>query len=246
MTNRGQPRIAFIDIETAPILATVWTLRDIQNVVWDERDTFLLSYAISWNSDKSIQTRCLPDYPLYDRNKHDDSALCRDIRQVLDEADIVVAHNGAAFDIKKIQARFMVNGLQPSSPFKTIDTLKLARKHFKFDSNKLDNIGRYLHCGRKIPNTGAELWRGCVNGDVKSWAVLRRYNAQDVRLLKNVYERLKPWVDIDLRPYSDSHGCPACLSSKIQRRGISVARSRRYQRLQCQDCGHWFSGELIK
>jgi len=243
----NSPRIAYLDIETAPILACVWTLRDIQNVVWVERDTFLLSFALLWEGEKSVQTYCLPDYPNYKKNKVDDAALAGELWRVLDAADIVVAHNGDSFDIKKINSRLAVHGYNPPSPFKTIDTLKLGRRTFKFDSNKLDHLGRYLGCGRKIPNTGANLWRGCVEGDAKSWRVLRKYNAQDVRLLERVYQRLKPWAKShDLRVYSGAHGCPACLSPNVQRRGISVARTRRYQRYHCQGCGAWFSGELIK
>jgi hypothetical protein len=44
----------------------------------------------------------------------------------MDEADIICAHNGDAFDIKKINSRLITNGFKPPSPFKTIDTLKAA------------------------------------------------------------------------------------------------------------------------
>ncbi len=241
------PKIAFIDIETSPIIAATWTLRDIQNVVWVERDTFLLSFAVLWSGERKVKTYCLPDFPGYAANRHDDRNLVGELFRVLSDADLVVAHNGDSFDIKKIQARLAVHGFPPPSPFKSIDTLKIARKHFKFDSNKLDNLGRYLGCGRKIPNTGADLWRRCVDGDPKAWELMRRYNAQDVLLLYRVFEKLKHWGGVpDLRPYAQqSSGCPTCLSNKIQRRGVAVARSRRYQRFQCQSCGAWFSGDKL-
>jgi DNA polymerase III epsilon subunit-like protein len=76
----------------------------------------------------------------------------------MDEADLICAHNGDAFDIKKINSRLIVNGFKPPSPFKTIDTLKIARRVFKFDSNKLDNIGRYLSRGPEDP----QHWRGAL------------------------------------------------------------------------------------
>jgi uncharacterized protein YprB with RNaseH-like and TPR domain len=240
------PKVAFIDIETAPILATVWSLFEA-NAVWVERDTFILGFAVQWAGEKAVKTYCLPDYPRYQKNKHDDGKLVADLWKILDEADVVVAHNGDSFDLKKINARLAVHGFKPPAPFKTIDTLKLARRTFKFDSNKLDNLGRYFGVGRKIPNTGAELWRGCVEGNAKSWRRMRRYNAQDVTLLVRVYERLKPWAKLpDFRIFNGAHGCPTCLSKNIQRRGVSVARSRRYQRYHCQDCGTWFSGAAIK
>jgi uncharacterized protein YprB with RNaseH-like and TPR domain len=245
MKQRG-PRIAFIDIETAPILMTAWGLFE-QNAVWVERDTFLLSFAVQWSDQKNVKTYALPDYPGYKRNKHNDKHLVRDLWKVLNAADLICAHNGDAFDIKKINSRLAVHGFTPPAPYKTIDTLKMARRQFKFDSNKLDNLARYFSIGRKLPNTGAVLWRGCVEGDPKSWRTMRRYNAHDVRLLRGVYEKLKCWSPThpDLRLYAGGAGCPTCQSNNIQRRGVSVAKARRYQRFQCLDCGSWHSGQSV-
>src|SRR5580704_8554988 len=240
------PKIAFLDIETAPILANIWTLYEA-NAVWVERDTFLLCFGVKWASEKRVKTFTLPDYPGYKKNKTDDSKLVAELNRILNEADIVVAHNGDSFDVKKINARLAVHGYPPPAPYKTIDTLKIARRNFKFDSNKLDNLGRYLNCGRKIQNMGADLWKRCIAGDPKAWKWMRRYNAQDVLLLERVYEKLKPWARThpDLRLYAFG-GCPTCRSDNIQRRGVSIARSQRYQRFQCQACASWFSGKQEK
>lgn len=244
------PKVLFIDIETAPIVAAVWSLFEA-NAVYVERDTFILSFAARWRDQKRTRTFALPDYPGYSRNKHRDKALCGTLHKYLNEADIIVAHNGDAFDIKKINSRLAVNGFRPPKPYKTIDTLKLARRVFKFDSNKLDNLGRYLGEGRKIPNTGAALWRGCVDGDPKSWRTMRRYNSQDVDLLVRVYERLKAWAPNhpDLRLYGAEIArldCPTCESSNTRKAGIHVKLKTRVQRHLCRDCGHWFLGASIK
>lgn len=242
----ASPRIAYLDIETAPILATIWELHEA-NAVWVERDTYMLCFSVLWAGEKRVKTYALPDYQGYKKNKHDDSKLVGDLNKVLNSADIVIAHNGDNFDLKKIRSRLIVHKYKPPAPFKTVDTLKLARRTFKFDSNKLDNLGRYLGCGRKIPNTGASLWRGCVEGDPKSWKRMKAYNAQDVYLLERVYHKLRSWSDhIDLRLYDGSKGCPTCLSTNVIRQGSRINRTRRYQRLQCQSCGSWFSGDLIK
>lgn len=244
------PKVLFIDIETAPIIAAVWGMFD-QNVVYVEHDTFILSFASRWSHEKKTHTWALPDYPRYKRDRRDDKSLCKELHAQLSEADICVAHNGDAFDIKKINSRLAVNGFKPPKPYKTIDTLKMARRVFKFDSNKLDNLGRYLGEGRKIPNTGAALWRGCVNGDPKSWRIMRRYNAQDVDLLARVYDRLKAWAPNhpDLRMYAaklDPLACPRCESVNTRKGGIHVKLTTRAQRHLCRDCGHWFLGKTIK
>jgi hypothetical protein len=244
-------KLLFIDIETAPILMTSWSMRPpYAGAVWVERDTLLLMASYKWSHEKSVKTVCLPDFPRYKRHKHDDKDLCRVLHSLLDEADIVCAHNGDQFDTKKINSRLIVHNLRPPSPYKTVDTLKIARRMFKFDSNKLDNIGRYLNEGRKIPNTGATLWRGCVEGDEKSWRTMRRYGKQDTALLVKAYERLRSWApshpDVNLyKAYQDKAGCPKCGSEDTQRRGIAVKQKWKYYRFQCQGCGGWFSGMKV-
>ena len=249
------PKLLFLDIETSPILITSWSLRPPHaSAVYVLRDTYILMISWKWGHQKKVHTAALPDFPRYRRNRHDDSALCGVVHHLMDQADIVVAHNGDAFDIKKINSRLITNGFQPPSPFKTIDTLKAARRAFKFDSNKLDNIGRYLNEGRKIPNTGADLWRGVVeDGDPKAWRIMRRYCKQDTELLARVYGRVKPWMPTHpnmnlykaVRDRPPGVQCPTCESTNTQRRGIHVRLKTRCHRYQCQDCGSWFFGKPL-
>jgi hypothetical protein len=245
MRQRG-PRIAFIDIETAPMIIAAWTPYEA-NAVWVERDTFILSFAVKWADRKTVKTYALPDYPGYRKDKCNDKRLAADLWNTLTAADIIIAHNGDAFDLKKINSRLAVHGFTPPAPSKSIDTLKDARRNFKFDSNKLDNLGRYLGVGRKLPHTGGHLWRKCIEGHMPAWRLMRRYNAQDVRLLESVYYKLRPWSKThpDLRVYSGAEGCPKCLSTHVQRRGEAVAKSRKYQRFQCMECSTWFPGKSV-
>src|ERR1700761_1504410 len=244
-------KLLFLDIETAPILMTSWSMRPpYAGAVWVERDTFILMFSYKWAHENTVKTCCLPDFARYKRNKHDDKEICKVLHGLMDEADIVCAHNGDAFDIKKVNSRLIVNGFGPPSPFKTIDTLKIARRVFKFDSNKLDNICRYLGEGRKIPNSGAALWKGCVDGDPAAWRTMRRYGKQDTALLVRGYERLRSWApthpNLNLyKFYQDRVGCPTCGSENIQRRGTIVKINTKRHRFHCQDCGHWFSGKAV-
>jgi DNA polymerase elongation subunit (family B) len=249
------PKVLFIDIETAPILMTSWSMRPpYAGAVYVIRDTYILMASYKWAHEKTVKAVSLPDFPRFKRNRHDDKDLCGALRKLLDAADIVIAHNGDSFDLKKISSRLITHDFKPPSPFKTIDTLKVSRGAFKFDSNKLDHIGRYLNEGRKIPNTGAELWRSVVeDGDPKGWATMKRYCKQDTALLARVYERIKPWAKNHpnmglyraVRDRPPGIPCPTCESSNTQRRGIAVKLSTRRHRFQCQDCGAWFSGKPL-
>lgn len=244
-------KILLLDLETAPSVGYVWGKYD-QNVIAFERDWFILSFAYKWLDEKDVVVHALPDYKNYKPARADDKPLIADLWKVLDDADIVVAHNGDSFDIKKSNARFLTHGLPPPSSYKTVDTLKIARKHFKFDSNKLNDLGEYLGVGSKLKHLGFAIWRGCMAGDEASWKTMVEYNAQDVSLLEKIYLKLRPWASHpDVRLYSDAAlhhrtDCPSCGSTKTQRRGRIIARTRKYQRWNCQSCGTWFQGDVMK
>ena len=237
------PRICLLDIETAPNLGHVWGMWE-QDVIDVERDWYMLSFAYKWLGEAKIHVRALPDYKKFKTDKHDDRELVRDLWNVFDEANVIIAHNGDRFDIKKSNARFIVHGLKPPSPFVSVDPLKIARKHFKFDSNRLDDLGRYLGVGRKIAHTGKKLWLGCVEGDERSWRTMRRYNRHDVELLERVYTRLRGWATThpDLSIYTRSHCCPSCQSARITQQGVKLTKTGHRQQYKCLDCGSWHSG----
>jgi DNA polymerase elongation subunit (family B) len=238
-------KVLLVDIETAPLVSWNWGVYE-QNAIDVKTSWYMLSFAAKWLGDKKVKTWALPDYSNYKKNKEDDSALVGELWKLYDTADVVVAHNGDRFDIKKSNARFIKHGFKPPAPYKQIDTLKVARARFAFTSNRLNDLAKYLQIGQKLPHTGFHLWQGCMTGDAKSWALMRKYNAHDVELLEQVYLRIRPWMTNhpDLTLYGDKIGCPSCQSSKIQRRGFNVARSRRTPRFQCMDCGGWWAGKV--
>ncbi len=237
--------VLLVDVETAPNLGWTWGMYE-QNVIDLKTSWYMLSFAAKWLGDKKVKTWALPDYPSYKKNKEDDSNLVGALWGLYNQADVVIAHNGDKFDIKKSNARFIKHGLNPPAPYKQIDTLKVARGRFAFTSNRLNDLAKYLKIGQKLPHTGFHLWQGCMTGDEKSWRLMRKYNAHDVDLLEQVYLRMRPWMvnHPNLTMYGDKVGCPACQSVNIQRRGFNVARTRKTPRFQCQSCGNWWAGKV--
>lgn len=235
-------KILLFDIETAPSLGFVWGKWE-QNVIEFERDWYMLSFSYKWLGDKKAKVVSLPDFKKpYKANQENDEYLSVMLWDLFDQADIIIGHNGDKFDIKKANARFLTHGFSPPSPYKTVDTLKLARKHFKFDSNKLDDLAKSLNIGRKENVGGFATWKGCMTGDKKAWKKMTSYNQQDVELLEKVYNKLKPWSNnhpnVALLD-NKTNSCPICGSDKIQRRGFSITKTNKFQRIQCTSCGGW-------
>ncbi len=238
-----EPKVLIFDIETAPNLGFAWAKWE-QNIIENVKDWYLLSFAYKWLGEKEVHAYALPYFKdFYKKNPEDDERLVEKLWELMDEADIVIAHNGNAFDIKKANARFLVHGLPPPKPFKTIDTKLVAKQSFKFDSNALDELGRYLGIGRKLPHTGFHLWKGCMTGDKKSWDLMVKYNKQDIVLLEEVYLKLRPWMKSFPIARVDNGICRHCESSYLQKRGFSYTKMYKIQRLQCYGCGAWSTGD---
>lgn len=244
-----EPKIALFDIETAPSLGFYFDRWKENNIIETVEGGYLLSFAVKWLGQKSIKVRALSDYKRGPYHPDDDKNLAKELWSVFDEADYLVAHNGRAFDIRTARARFLYHNFKPPSPFGNIDTLKIARQFFKIESNKLDSLGSFLGVGRKLPTMGKDTWLGCMRGEEKSWAIMRRYNAQDVALLERIYLKLRPWATThpDLNFITRAQACPTCQSPRVQNRGFCFTRTGKRQRIQCTACGNWSTaGTLIK
>lgn len=235
-------KILFYDIETSPNKGAFFQLYKEGNIVWIEEHWHILSFAFKWLGDKSVKCYALPDFPLYKKDKKNDYHLVKMIRDLFDRADVVVAHNGVAFDTKKSAARFAFHNIPPPSPVFEVDTKLVAKRYFKFDSNKLDDIGDYLNIGRKLQTGGFMLWKNCLAGDMKAWSIMKKYNKGDVELLEKVYLRLRPYIkNHPNMALFDGHktACPNCGSLNIHKAGFAFTRVTVNQRYKCSDCGHY-------
>jgi hypothetical protein len=208
----------------------------------------MLSWSAKWKDGKHI-TKCLSDYEGYKPGSENDQHLVTELHGLLASADIVVAHNGNKFDVKRSNTRFLEHGLRSPEPYKVVDTLTVARKYFGFNSNKLDDLGRRLGVGRKVKTGGFELWKGCMQGDPKSWALMKKYNRADVLLLEAVYDKLLPWIDNhpNISVISGlENGCRNCGSRNLTKKGQKLTAKGYRQQYQCQSCSCWMSGKHVK
>lgn len=239
-------KILYLDIENAPSLGWTWGPKWETSIIDMEADFYLLSFAWKWEDERKIHVLGLDDFPGFSRDRTNDRQLTKALWRLMDEADVIVAHNGDQFDIKKSNTRFVTHGLPPPSPFKTIDTLKIARRVFRFDSNKLDDLGRCLGLGRKMPTEGFTLWQSCMRGDAAAWAKMKSYNVQDVALLVKVYKLLFTWAPNHPNIARREQSCPRCGSQEVQKRGFSYTLLKRKQRYQCMTCRGWYEGPAKK
>lgn len=236
-------RILLFDIETSLQPVAVFQLANNDYIqpenILGERH--LVSMSWKWLGESKVYAVSLLDDPKrFAKDPHDDYHVTKVAHEVLSEADVVIGHNSDSFDRKYIDTRILYHGLSPLPPTASIDTYKIAKSRFNFNSNSLNYIGGYLKCGHK-KHTPKGLWLDVLRGDKKAIQVMVDYNKRDVTLLEAVFKKLMPYIpNYQNRELFGGVGCPRCGSKKIQSRGLHRAISRVYRRWQCQSCAGWF------
>lgn len=226
-----ESRVLLLDIETFPNEGYFWGGLYEQHIIRVTKYWSICCFSAKWLGDKKSITLSLEEAT--------EAQLLQRLWELLDEATVVIAHNGDQFDLPKIHTRFAVNMMLPPSPYQTVDTKKAAKRFFGFTSNSLANLCEQLGIGKKMDTGGFDLWTDCMAGVKRAWQKMRQYNRHDVVLLEGLYLRLRPWIvnHPNVSPRLDA--CPKCASGQLQRRGYTRSLTRVYQRWQCQSCGGW-------
>ena len=239
-------KILLFDLEVSPMLAYTYNYYE-GNVLKVVEHQKLLCFSYKWLGDKSApKTVCLMDGSVDPNN---DEWITRELWHLLDEANLAIAHNGSRFDAKMANTFFVEHGMTPPAPYKMVDTLTAARQKFKFPSNKLDELGKFLGVGQKTEVTCGDLWEACLNGDRKAYRMMAVYCANDVALMEEIYWKLMPFAKMPLinKFVNSDLVCPVCGGTHFQRKGmVPDAAQGQSWRYLCQSCGHSLKVPLDK
>ena len=167
-------------------------------------------------------------------------AFMRQVWSWVDEADILIGHNMAAFDSKHLMSGWAEMGLPAPSPFKVIDTLKIARGSLNMESNTLDSLAKRLGVESKSDKYDVRVAQAAVNGDREAQARIEDYNRGDIVASEALFDRLRPyarniphlgmWTDDEL-------ACPSCGSTMAATGKTVHANVQKYEHLHCPNCG---------
>lgn len=234
------PRVLLFDIETAPNKLMGWSLWN-QNFGLNQiqNEWFLLSFASKWLGEEDVYYTDMRGIV----HTEDDTHILDELWKLFDEADIIIGQNSKAFDVKKMNARWIMNGYQPPSPYKQIDTLDIAKRNFSFTSRKLEYMTDKICENKKLTHSkfaGFELWKECLLDNPEAWQEMEDYNRMDVVSLEELYLKMAAWDDkhVNLNLYTDisEHVC-RCGSKRIKEDGFAYTGVSKFQQYRCLDCG---------
>lgn len=183
---RIPPKVLYFDIETSlvPMNVNVFDMRlrsgwlDWHDI---EKPFYIISWAAAWYRTDGRKPNIYSDaVTAYEAKRRRDKRCLRGLWELMDLADYTVGHNIKAFDNKKAETRFLLNGMGRPSDSKYEDTLTLAKKKFKPESQALDYWMWLLGEERKEKMVKAD-WEEVDKGNQKAINKMHRYNRGDIR-----------------------------------------------------------------
>ena len=229
-------RRLYFDIEVSANIGLFWQSGyklqiGTENII-KERAVICICYK--WEDDNDV-------YYLQWDKKQCDKKLLQDFINVANTADELVGHNGDKFDLSWIRTRCLFHNIQMFPSYNTIDTLKVARSKFRFNSNRLDYIGKFLGLGQKN-HTNFDLWKDIMlKNDKTAMNTMIDYCIQDVVLLEKVHKALNNHIPAKTH-YGvifgqDKGSCPECGSDDliINNRRVTASGIKKIQFI-CKTC----------
>jgi len=232
------PNVLLLDIETAPVESLSWGIFkqyiNPHNIV---KDWSIICYSAKWLYDDVIFGDTVSGE--FVKNRYD-FPLMPKLHELLDNADIVIAHNAQHFDIPRINTRMIYNGFYPTTPYQVIDTLKVANKVFSFSSTQLDELAKFLRLPRKHKAPLEWWYDAAVNGSQEAVNNIFEYNKQDIVVLEEVYTQLRPWIkshpNLGLYIDTDQQVCPNCGNTELTWKNYYYTMVGKYKAFQCNKC----------
>lgn len=232
----------FYDIETSPNIGFFWSSGYKVSIPPDNiiKERAIICICYKWEGQSKVHSLSWEEGC--------DKALLSHFMEVASLADELVAHNGDRFDEKWIRTRCLIHGISCPPKLNSYDTLKKARAHFRFNSNKLDYLGKLLFDEGKSPVGFSDWVKITLNNDQEALDKMVEYCKKDVELLEDVFHKLQPYVNHNIHAGAQTgygrFSCPSCGSEKVKLRKTRYSASGipKHQ-LQClvKKCQRYFT-----
>ena len=251
--ENNQPKICYLDIEKSFNISGhfgAWSQNLRQEAKF--RESHILSYCYAFNDDVDIKGSIIPAKELKDDfvkclvegkvHTTVDELLVLELWALFNNSDVIVAYNGRGFDVKEIQARFLMYGLPPTSPVKVIDPLLIVKDKFRLPFKSLKYVAEFLGVTQKLENSGNDLWKKATMGDEEALQEMLDYNKGDIITLREVYKKLQGWGNsgTNLALYNANHDalCTNCGSDDISsiEGKYTYTAQRKYSLYRCNSC----------
>lgn len=226
-TTQREPKILFWDIESTSLNATFGTI---------------LCIGYKFLGQPKVHVPTILEYAK--QGMLDDRGLVERFAHIYEHSDYTVGHYSSRFDLPMIKTKLLKYKLPPLSPKPHIDTWRIAKRELRLHSNRLQVLQEYLGVEHAKTPINFDDWLHAALGNKRALKRVVEHCKFDVLVLEEVFCRLRPLaLEEPVRHLfladESPDSCVSCGSQHLQSRGVHVAKTRQYQRYQCQSCGKW-------
>jgi uncharacterized protein YprB with RNaseH-like and TPR domain len=124
----------------------------------------------------------------------DEVELLNWISDQWDEADIIVSWNGKLFDQRFVNGRRILKNLKPLDAKKMHKDIMYEARSLRMTSCSLENVGINLGLTTRKVTLESEDWVRAAEGEQAAHKRILSHCVNDVIMLQEAFERLKPLV----------------------------------------------------
>lgn len=136
--------------------------------------------------------------PLWKKGfRGNDRVTTQQISSILQNHDVLVAHNGNRFDVPFLRTRCLRWGLPTFPSMKLVDPMRIFFNKFRLRSNGLANVSDYLDVTARKTPLHLSIWMDAIlNGSKKSMDLIVEHCVADVDVLEAVLNKAKPFIKL--------------------------------------------------
>jgi uncharacterized protein YprB with RNaseH-like and TPR domain len=127
-------------------------------------------------------------------DRMNDSPLVKELKAILEEQDILVAHNAMFFDVPFMCAKCAEWGLGAFNHRKVIDPYQITRNKMRIRSKSLSNLCSHIGIKNRKTDVDGRTWkRAFLNGDTAAMDEIAHHCVIDVLMLEELLDAVKTY-----------------------------------------------------
>lgn len=204
-----------------------------------------LIYCMGWKELNEDKVHMESVWETRQKDALDDKELCKQIYNVLKDADMIITYNGIKCDVPFIQTRLLAHGLPPLPPIAHKDVYYTAKFKLKLSRNRLFDVQTFLGFSNKKTPVDLYKWLKALIGDKSAQKEILTHCRQDILVLEEAYMKLRPLMNS--HPRLNGYGvCNKCSGTLLKSKVYYTAGKGQKINLVCQKCRGYETRILTK
>jgi uncharacterized protein YprB with RNaseH-like and TPR domain len=157
----------------------------------------VLCACLLFTDEEKVRVYRGDEFPEWKTQRSNDSGVVGALLADMEDADIIIAHNGLNYDMPMLRTRALAYDMPPVHPKKIIDPVWKARKDLRLPSNGLAMVAEFLGVTVEKTRVAADYWvRAGMDGDAEAMDYIVDHCIKDVYVLEEVAWRLRKHVRV--------------------------------------------------